>query len=251
MNYPDTWLRLKRTNDQFIGFASVDGNNWTQLSTATIAMSNRVYVGLAVTSQKTNQLATAVFDDFFVTPSGGTVDAITPATEPLGPSSRKTGLVISEIMYHPRDVFVGTNKLELEFVELFNSNPYYEDISGYRLAGDIDFTFPPNTIIQGGAFLVVAKIPDDVKAVYKLSDVMGPYAGSLKTSGTVRLRNQIGSWLATSGCRVTARLRQQAAWWTSVRDWAGAVLPPSMRDTSAMRSSSASARACVIVRPPC
>jgi transposase len=40
-----------------------------------------------------------------------------------------------------------------------------------------------------------------------------------------RLRNQIGSWLATCGCRVTARTRQQAAWWTSVRDWAAAPLP--------------------------
>jgi transposase len=41
-----------------------------------------------------------------------------------------------------------------------------------------------------------------------------------------RLRNQIGSWLATCGCRATARTRQQPAWWTSVRDWAAAPLPP-------------------------
>ena len=40
-----------------------------------------------------------------------------------------------------------------------------------------------------------------------------------------RLRNQIGSWLATCGCRVAARMRQQAAWWTGARDWADAVLP--------------------------
>jgi transposase len=40
-----------------------------------------------------------------------------------------------------------------------------------------------------------------------------------------RLRNQIGSWLATCGCRVAARMRQQAAWWTGVRDWADALLP--------------------------
>jgi transposase len=40
-----------------------------------------------------------------------------------------------------------------------------------------------------------------------------------------RLRNQIGSWLATCGCRVTARRRQQAAWWTGARDWADASLP--------------------------
>jgi transposase len=37
-----------------------------------------------------------------------------------------------------------------------------------------------------------------------------------------RLCNQIGSWLATCGCRVTARTRQQATWWTGVRDWADA-----------------------------
>jgi transposase len=41
-----------------------------------------------------------------------------------------------------------------------------------------------------------------------------------------RLRNQIGSWLATSGCRATARRRQQATWWTEVRDWAEAPLSP-------------------------
>lgn len=40
-----------------------------------------------------------------------------------------------------------------------------------------------------------------------------------------RLRNQIGSWLATCGCRVTARTRQQGAWWTGARDWADAPLP--------------------------
>src|SRR6185295_8704744 len=40
-----------------------------------------------------------------------------------------------------------------------------------------------------------------------------------------RLRNQIGSWLATCGCRVAARTRTQAAWWTGARDWADALLP--------------------------
>jgi len=40
-----------------------------------------------------------------------------------------------------------------------------------------------------------------------------------------RLRNQIGSWLATSGCCVTARTRQQTTWWTGVRDWADTPLP--------------------------
>jgi transposase len=44
-----------------------------------------------------------------------------------------------------------------------------------------------------------------------------------------RLRNQIGSWLATCGGRVTARTRQQATWWTRVRDWADAPLRPEVQ----------------------
>jgi len=40
-----------------------------------------------------------------------------------------------------------------------------------------------------------------------------------------RLRNQIGGWLATCGCRVSARIRRQDAWWAGVRDWADAALP--------------------------
>jgi transposase len=44
-----------------------------------------------------------------------------------------------------------------------------------------------------------------------------------------RLRNQIGSWLATCGCRVTARTRQKAAWWTGARDWADATLWPQVQ----------------------
>src|SRR5207237_10528912 len=77
--------------------------------------------------------------------------------------------------------------------ELFNSNPFSEDISGYRLSGDLDFTFPTNTILPGGAFLVVAKSPADIQSVYSITNVVGPYAGSLKNSGTVRLRNETGA----------------------------------------------------------
>ncbi len=45
------------------------------------------------------------------------------------------------------------------------------------------------------------------------------------TQERTRLRNQIGSWLATCGCRVGARARQRPGWWTTVRDWADAALP--------------------------
>jgi transposase len=58
-----------------------------------------------------------------------------------------------------------------------------------------------------------------------------------------RLRNQIGSWLATCGCRVTARTRQQAAWWTRARDWADAPLSTPVQ----ARIARAAARLAVVV----
>jgi transposase len=49
------------------------------------------------------------------------------------------------------------------------------------------------------------------------------------TQEQTRLRNQIGSWLATAGCVVSSRTRQRAQWWTTVRDWADAPLPEAVQ----------------------
>ncbi len=83
--------------------------------------------------------------------------------EPLGPSRRRSGLAISEIMYHPR---LREDGRELEFVEIYNSNPWPEPLGGYRFDGSIDFTFPPETEIAANGFIVVAAQPADVVAEY-------------------------------------------------------------------------------------
>src|SRR5260370_12702989 len=152
-------------------------------------MSHGFDLGFAVASHKPNQTAPAQFRQFSPA-TGGPVAAVPARAAPLGPSSRKTGLVISEIMYHPRDVFLGTNKAELEFVEIYNSNPFYEDVSGYRLSGDIDYLFPPGTVLQGGSLVVVARLPADVQLVYGIAGVLGPFTKNLPNDhGQIRLRN--------------------------------------------------------------
>ncbi|MEY2407836.1 MAG: hypothetical protein QOF48_506, partial [Verrucomicrobiota bacterium] len=118
--------------------------------------------------------------------------------EPLGPSSRKTSFAITEIMYHPRVVPGFTNR-SLEFVEIYNSNPFPENISNHRLSGAIDYTFPANTSIPGGGFLVVARDPGFIQSRYGLSNVLGPWSGTnlsgISTNGlpggsaTLRLRS--------------------------------------------------------------
>jgi hypothetical protein len=191
VNYPDTWLRLQRIGNQFNGFASFDGQSWTRTGSTNLALPETIYFGLAAASHRTTETTTAQLRDFAATVAGAVGTTVLP-WEPLGPSSRKTGLVISEIMYKPAPRGDGKN---LEYIELFNSNPFFHDLSGYRLSGDIDFAFPTNTILPGGAFMVVAKNPADLQSVYHISNVSGPYTGSLKTSGTVRLRSEVGAIL--------------------------------------------------------
>ena len=91
-------------------------------------------------------------------------------SEPIGPSSRRTGLIVSEIMYHPASRADGKN---LEYVELFNTLPWSEDISGYRLSGALDFTFPSNTVINARSYMVVAPSPADIESVYGIAGVLG------------------------------------------------------------------------------
>ncbi len=122
-----------------------------------------------------------------ISPNAG---SLLPAAEPLAQCSRLTPVVISEIMYAP--LKAGTN--QLEYVELYNSFGTPEDLSGYRLSGDIDFTFPSGTILSPFSFLVVARNPGNLQAWYGTTNVIGPYQGSLPNGGgTVRLRHRTGA----------------------------------------------------------
>lgn len=113
--------------------------------------------------------------------------------EPLGQSSRLTSVVISEIMYHPLERADGKR---LEFIELFNTLSTPEDLSGYRLEGDVRFVFPAGTVIPARGFLVVARAPTDVASVYNLQGVLGPFeggAGLPNDRGRVELRHRTGA----------------------------------------------------------
>ena len=191
VNYPDTWMRLKREGNVFSGYASFDGRVWTLLGTAAIDIGQNVYFGYVASSRTNTVAATAGFRDTGM--SASTLTGLQPTgREPMGPCTRRTGLVISEIMYRPAPRQDGKN---LEFIEIYNSNPFFHDMSGYKLAGSVDYTFPAGTIIPGGGFFVVAASPADVAGYYGLQGVLGPYTNTLKTSGTIKLLDEQGAVL--------------------------------------------------------
>jgi hypothetical protein len=196
VNYPNTWLRLNRVGNVFTGFGSYDGTNWTQLGTATIAMPNQIYIGLVVASHNASQTTTAQFVNYETTPANAVLATVVNPHEPLGPSSRKTGIVISEIMWKPAPRSDTNN---VEFLEIYNSNPFFQDISRYQvICADMNYTFPSNTLIPGGAFFVLAASPQSIANVYGLTtNVFGPYNGSLKHSETLELLDEQTNVLLT------------------------------------------------------
>jgi hypothetical protein len=64
-------------------------------------------------------------------------------------------LIISEIHYRP--LLNGFEDLDQEFIEIYNSDSYTVDISGYRLTSGVEFTFPAQTKLEPASFLLVAR----------------------------------------------------------------------------------------------
>ena len=127
---------------------------------------------------------------------------LAPRDEKLSRSSRRTSIVISEIMYQPAP---RADERVVEYIELYNTDLTAADLGGWRLTGAIDYTFPTGTTLDAGTFLVVAKVAEDIQAVYGIDNVIGGYFGSLNgDDGVVELRNRGGALLLEAAYASTA-----------------------------------------------
>ncbi|MDB6070159.1 MAG: CotH protein [Verrucomicrobiales bacterium] len=98
-------------------------------------------------------------------------------------------IVFNEIMYHPAD---GALPATGEWLELQNQMAVDLDISGWSLAGGVEFTLPAGTILPAGGLLVIAEQPAALTTT-GLSGVLGPWSGKLDNKGeAVRLINNNG-----------------------------------------------------------
>jgi hypothetical protein len=113
------------------------------------------------------------------------------------PSSRTTPIAISEIMWKPAPRTDGKN---LEFLELYNSNPWFQDISGYQadLRGH-ELHVPGRTRrFPAALFLVMAAMPSrsPLKRLWH-HQCDGAIRGSLKHSETLQLLDEQSNVLLT------------------------------------------------------
>jgi regulation of enolase protein 1 (concanavalin A-like superfamily) len=77
---PPGWVRLVRAGTQIEGFYSSDGKTWKSMGTDAIPMADKVYVGIATTSHKSNMATDAVLDNLSITSLGSSSNQPPQAT---------------------------------------------------------------------------------------------------------------------------------------------------------------------------
>ena len=95
-------------------------------------------------------------------------------------------LVITELMYHPKDDNV-------EFIEIKNMGSVPVDLLGTEISGiDYQFDVPESNLVAGGILLVVKDDPANVRKNYNVPEeveIYGPFLGSLDNRGErIRIR---------------------------------------------------------------
>ena len=103
-------------------------------------------------------------------------------------------VIVSEINYHPPDVpgKKSGNESGYEFVEWLNTSNATVDLTGWRLAGDADFTVPEGTLLAPDERIVIAATsPQDHASRYQSppnTRILGPWSGRLsKSQGNVQI----------------------------------------------------------------
>lgn len=171
-------------DDAVLTFSDV-GETWVKKSIQAVIPTNASWVRLVLYANSVGGAGALQFDELSVMLLGDTNQlAGTVAPEP---STRRTGLVVSEIMYNPPARPDGKN---LEFIELYNTTPFTNRLEGYYLAGSVSYVFGASDALPPFGYLVVAKDPSALQSVYtNLTTVAGPYDGNLPNgSGSIELR---------------------------------------------------------------
>ena len=114
----------------------------------------------------------------FGPPNGLATPGASNAAPPANILALMNGLRITEFLYAP------TN---LEYIELQNIGPVTLDLSGVRFTSGITYTFPPETMLASGAFIVVCRDRAAFQTQFGGGVPLAPgsFTGSLDNDGEV------------------------------------------------------------------
>ena len=105
---------------------------------------------------------------------------------------------LNEIYFHPPQAGgllepTGPEDTSQEWLEIHNPDPAPLNLTGWRLANGIDFTFPAGTTIPAGGYLVVSASPAAFAASHQGLTATGPWTGDLSNiDDTIELIDPAG-----------------------------------------------------------
>lgn len=148
---------------------------------------------------------------------------VTNTALPVGTNRTENAGIPTRQSFSPRiavtsmDVNPASGNQSHEFICLSNHAPFAVDISGWKLAGAVDFTFRPGTVINSNGLIFVSP---DVRAFRSRATsprggqglfVVGPYEGQLSARGeTITIRDDQGRLISTNNYAGNPSLAQQA-----------------------------------------
>lgn len=113
--------------------------------------------------------------------------------EAAGAATRSGPIVLTEIHAQPA---ARSDGRDVRFVELYNSNPFSQDMGGWKLSGDLVYTFPAGYKMPGCSYVVIAPSPRDVESVYGLTGVLGATdGGAFSYTAELSLNDELGAEL--------------------------------------------------------
>ncbi len=122
--------------------------------------------------------------------------------------TNSSGVVVSEIMYHP-----STENVLDEWIELHNKGGATVNLNGWRITKGVNFSFT-NVALAPGAYLVVAASTSAFAARYPgVSNVVGDWTGTLQNNGErITVEDAAGNTVDT------VRYADEGDWATRRRD---------------------------------
>jgi hypothetical protein len=86
-------------------------------------------------------------------------------------------IAFAEVMYHP------PASEDLEWIELYNPMVFDLDLSGWALAGGVDYAFAQGTLAPARGYLVIAADPGLLEEETGFAGALGPWTGRLSNGG--------------------------------------------------------------------
>jgi hypothetical protein len=165
------WVKLLRSGGTFTGYRSPDGVTWTQQGTATFSVASTIFVGLALTSHDSANLANAIFDN--VTAPGWpnaappaapaslaavAGNALASLTWPASSNASSYNVKRANASGGPYTIASNVTTTNYTDSGLINGTTYYYVISALNLAGESANNVQASTTPEAPATITVSLV---------------------------------------------------------------------------------------------